>query len=63
MDSKASEIRYAEWFNRIQDWAQSGLIKTEYCKIHLLRCSIQRRDSLNSCILYMEQPRFVIYMK
>ena len=34
MDSKATEIRYAEWFARIQDWAQSGMGKNEYCKMH-----------------------------
>jgi len=34
MDSKATEIRYAEWYARIQDWAQSGMDKSEYCKMH-----------------------------
>lgn len=34
MDGSAMEIRYAEWFARIQDWSQSGMGKNEYCKAH-----------------------------
>ena len=34
MDKTARDIRYAEWFARIQDCAQSGLSKAQYCKEH-----------------------------
>ena len=31
MDRATQEIRYQEWFTRIQGWSQSGLSKSEYC--------------------------------